>query len=252
MSDHVIAGVPIGPGHPCRVVAEMSNAHNGSLANALRIVREAKEAGVDFLKLQTYTADEVVQLRGDGRAPDPWGASGWTMRELYAKAQTPHAWLPAIVAECDRVGIPWFSSVFGLESMMLLDQWRCPAYKIAALDIARPGLVADVTAGHRRRGRVIIASSPVGRVPWADLTLYCPPGYPQALSDIGPRAWADGFSYHGTETAELLWAAGTLSMLEFHVQLDDCPSELEAHVSLTISQTADVVAMIRRAEKAVA
>lgn len=232
-----IAGVDVGPGHPCRVVAELSNAHNGKLENALRIVEEAKSAGADFLKLQTYTPRELIELRGDGRAPDPWGACGWTMRDLYTKAATPHEWLPAIVAKCDEVGIPWFSSVFGIESMLLLDQWRCPAYKVAALDITRPLLVGDVTAPHRRAGRVIIASSPVGRVPWADLTLYCPPGYPQALSAIGPRPWADGFSYHGTEPAELLWAVdGACHMLEVHVQLDDVPSELESNVSLTMSQ----------------
>ena len=83
-----------------------------------------KEAGIH----------RIVALRGDGPAPDPWGRQGWTMRQLYEKAQTPHAWFPALVEHCKRIGLPWFSSVFGPESLQLLEALDCPAYKIARLD----------------------------------------------------------------------------------------------------------------------
>lgn len=228
-----IAGVEVGPGQPCRVVAEVSNNHNGSLALAKRLIRECADAGADFIKFQCYTPDELVVLRGNGPAPDPWGADGWTMRDLYEKAQTPHAWFPELVAECEIVGIPWFSSVFGVESLALLRKLGCPALKVAALDIdtafARMVSLSQVP---------IIASSRGERVPWADLTLYCPPGYPQDPEEIRAARLPqplDGTSYHGTDLAVAEMLMGW-SILEVHVQLDDVPSELEANVSLTVSQ----------------
>lgn len=197
--------VEIGQGHPCRFVAEVANAHNGSLDRALRLIDAAKEAGADFLKTQCYTADELVALRGDGPAPEPWGAQGWTMRALYEKAATPFEWFPAIRERCAQNGIVWFSSVFGAESLALLESLGCPAYKIARLDNKAVALVDAVAM----TGKPFLASSD-GKEPvrytayphpdpiykakaiasangggvWCisvaeGRELYCPPGYPQ-------------------------------------------------------------------------
>ena len=42
------------------VIAEMSANHGGSLKTALKIVEEAKKAGADCLKIQTYKADTLT------------------------------------------------------------------------------------------------------------------------------------------------------------------------------------------------
>jgi sialic acid synthase SpsE len=50
-----IAGRPIGPGHATYVVAELSANHNQKFDEALRLLRAAKEAGADAVKLQRRT-----------------------------------------------------------------------------------------------------------------------------------------------------------------------------------------------------
>ncbi len=46
------------------IVAELSGNHNGSLQNALQLIQEAKNAGADAVKLQTYTPDTIT-VKGD-------------------------------------------------------------------------------------------------------------------------------------------------------------------------------------------
>lgn len=229
-----ISGVAIGEGQPCRVICEVSNNHNGRFENAVRLIEEGARAGADFIKLQCYTPSELVALRGDGPAPSPWGDDGTTMRQLYERAQTPHDWFCDLVDKCAEVGVPWFSSVFGLDSLNLLAYLKCPAYKVAALDVGSDFARLLGAMGSRAP---IIASSRGERIPWADLTLYCPPGYPQGPINAGKAVALDGLSYHGTRWEVPAFAAASgARMVEVHVQLDDTPSELEANVSLTVSQ----------------
>ena len=69
-TDLTIADRRIGPGSAVYVVAELSANHNQNFDQAVQILRAAKNAGADAVKLQTYTADTIT-LRSDkeiGRA----------------------------------------------------------------------------------------------------------------------------------------------------------------------------------------
>ena len=77
-----INGRKVGPGYPTYVVAELSANHNRSFDPAVELVRAAKEAGADAVKLQTYTPDTMTI---DCPEPDFMipGGNTWAGRTLY-------------------------------------------------------------------------------------------------------------------------------------------------------------------------
>ena len=86
-----IAGRRVGPGSAVYVIAELSANHNQDFDQAVRILRAAKEAGADAVKLQTYTADTIT-LRSDKSCFRIAGGTLWdgqTIHDLYQQAFTP-------------------------------------------------------------------------------------------------------------------------------------------------------------------
>ncbi len=89
-----IGNTKIGENYPTFIVAEISGNHNGSLEKAMKLIEEAKKAGVDGIKLQTYlpstiTLDcnnEFFNINQDSI----W--HGQNLYNLYEKAHTPWEW----------------------------------------------------------------------------------------------------------------------------------------------------------------
>src|ERR1700731_3727559 len=95
MEEINIGGIPIGRQHKPFIIAEMSGNHNQSLDRALAIVDCAAEAGVQAIKLQTYTADTLTINMNVGLfliSDDKSLWKGQNLYQLYKQAYTPWEW----------------------------------------------------------------------------------------------------------------------------------------------------------------
>ena len=153
-----IGDTPVGPGETPFVIAELSGNHDGSLERALEIVDAAAGAGVQAVKLQTYTADTMtLDIDRDEFVisnPDSlW--YGRTLYDLYQEAHTPWEWHEPIMARASDHGLLCFSSPFDATAVDFLDGLDVPAFKIASLEITDLPLVARAAA----TGRPLIMST---------------------------------------------------------------------------------------------
>src|SRR4051812_48857259 len=93
-TEFVIGDRKIGETHPCYIVAEVSANHNHSFERAVQIIRAARAAGADAVKLQTYTAETLtIECSSEWfqiRSKTPW--TGKTLHQLYREAHTPWEW----------------------------------------------------------------------------------------------------------------------------------------------------------------
>ncbi|WP_346353529.1 pseudaminic acid synthase [Azotosporobacter soli] len=132
-----IDGCSIGSDYKPFIIAEMSGNHNQSLERALAIVDEAARAGVQALKIQTYTADTMTIDSREGEfyidSPDNIWA-GTSMYELYLQAYTPWEWHKAIFDRCRERGIIGFSTPFDASAVDFLESLNVPCYKIASFE----------------------------------------------------------------------------------------------------------------------
>ncbi|NLF49575.1 MAG: N-acetylneuraminate synthase [Leptolinea sp.] len=130
----------IGNEHPTYFIADIAANHDGSLERAKLLIRLAKDAGADAAKFQNFQAAKIVSdygfksIGGQVSHQAKWKKSVF---DVYKDASVPFDWTPDLKAECDRVGIDYFSSPYDFESIDYLDPF-VPAYKIGSGDINWP------------------------------------------------------------------------------------------------------------------
>ncbi len=149
MKDHIIIrDRRIGPGYPVYIIAEMSANHNQNFDQAVQIVREAKKAGADAIKLQTYTPDTIT-IDCDNEYFQIGRGTIWEGRnlyDLYGEAYTSWEWHPKLKKVADEIGIHLFSTPFDHTAVDFLKEMNVPAYKIASFEIVDIPLIQSIAA----------------------------------------------------------------------------------------------------------
>lgn len=267
-----IKGKKIGKNFPVFIIAELSANHLQKFDNAVKLIKAAKKAGANAIKLQTYTPDtitidcenEYFQIK-QGTLWD-----GQTLYELYKKAYTPWEWQPKLKEIIEEEGLICFSSVFDKTAVDFLEKINVSAYKIASFEITDVPLI-EYTASKRKP--VIIST---GIATFSDIEeavnackrmgnnqialLKCTSAYPAPLQEINLKTipnLADtfktvvGLSDHtlGISVPIASVALGAC-IIEKHLILDRKLGGPDAAFSLEPDEFKTMVKSVREVEKA--
>jgi len=267
-----IGGRRVGPGEPVFVVAEMSANHNHDYQQAMAILRAAKDAGADAVKLQTYTPDTMtINHGGEGFVVGKgtlW--EGRNLYDLYTEAFTPWQWQKDLRDEAKRLGLGFFSTAFDESAIDFLEELEVPVHKVASFEIVDLPLIRRMAA----TGKPLIMST--GMSTEAEvreavetaraagshdiLLLKCTSAYPAPPSEMNLATMAAlgntfgtavGLSDHtmGHAVAVAAVALGAC-MVEKHFTLSRKVKGPDSEFSMEPAEFAEMVKAIRVAEAA--
>lgn len=256
-----INGRKIGQDMPPYIIAEMSANHNGNIETAFKIIEEARKAGADAVKLQTYHPDTIT-LNCDSEDFQIHGGlwDGRTLYELYEWAHTPWEWHKPLFEHARSLGITIFSSPFDNTAVDLLEDLNAPAYKIAsfeAIDLplikyvastGKPMIISTGMADAEEIQEAIDAAREGGCKELA--ILHCVSGYPAPAEDYNLRTLPDmlqrfelvtGLSDHTLDnTTAITSVALGASIIEKHFTLDRSGGGPDDSFSLEPNELADL------------
>ncbi len=261
----------IGDGYPAYIIAEMSANHAGSIERAKEIIRAAKNAGADCIKIQTYTPDTLtIDCHNEYFEVKNGTWEGENLYSLYGKAYTPWEWQKELKEEADKVGIDFFSTPFDKTSVDFLEEMGVEFYKIASFEMIDLPLIEYVAS----KGKPIIMSTGMASleeikeaVETVKMTgndqlilLKCSSAYPAISDDMHLKTIVDmkqkfdlpiGLSDHsmGSLGATVAIALGG-NVIEKHFCLSREIENPDASFSMTPEEFAKMVQDIRNTEKA--
>ena len=229
-----ISGKVIGRTHPCFVIAELAQAHDGSLGFAHSYIDAVASAGADAIKFQTHiasaesTKEEPFRVNfsyQDTNRYDYWKRMEFTSEQWRGLAE-----------HCNEAGIIFLSSAFSVEAVELLDKLDMPAWKVGSGEVNNPLILSAMM----KTNKPLLLSS--GMSSWDEITkatevivenekplalFQCTSKYPTPLQDVGLNVLSEmrqrfdipiGLSDHSGSIYPSLAALGQgIDLLEIHV-----------------------------------
>lgn len=249
------------------VVAEIGQAHDGSLGILHSMVDAAAACGVDAVKFQVHIADAESSPQESFRVRfSPVDA---TRFDYWKRMELSEAEWRRLKERCDGLGVEFLATPFSNVAVDLLERIGIGRYKVGSGDIANPLLLRRLAA----TGKEVILSTGLGTIEDIDRAvellasrsvpfamLQCTTRYPTAAEEVG-LPWIGrlrerygcpvGLSDHsGTIYAGLAAAALGAALVEVHVTFDRRMFGPDSWASLTFDELAQLVQGVRFIEAA--
>lgn len=257
------------------IIAEAGVNHNGSLELAKQLVREAANAGVDYIKFQTFHAEKCVSKFAEKAEyqKNNTGKPAESQLEMVKKLELSENDHLQLIELCNQLGVKFFSTAFDLESIdflhnLYLGLWKIPSGEITNYPYLRkiaaynePVIMSTGMCELTEINDAIDLLVKYGLERDKIILLHCNTEYPTPFEDVNLKAMDAlkaefnlevGYSDH-TKGIEVPIAAVALgaSVIEKHFTLD-CNMEGPDHkASLEPNELKSMVDAIRNIERAV-
>ena len=253
------------------IIAEAGVNHNGNINTAFELVREAKKAGADCVKFQTFKSERVVQSNAEKAAyqklvTDPNESQLSMLKKLELTVND----YRALISFSNDQGIEFSSTPYNEEDIDLLLDLDIKLLKAASIHIAEPRFLQRMA----ETGLPLIVST--GMANWAEIDeainailatgntnfslLQCTTNYPSQINDVNLNAMVEmkrryncavGYSDHTqTQTACIGSVALGGCVIEKHLTLDTKMQGPDHQTSETPEEFAKLVRSIRETELA--
>ncbi len=256
------------------IIAEAGVNHNGDLQMAQQLIDAAAAAGADYVKFQTFRAENLVspdarkaeyQSKNTGDGDD----SQFNMLKKLELSAEDHE---VLIAHCKEKGIRFFSTAFDLESLAFLDRLGMDCYKIpsgeltnypylcAVAALQKPVILSTGMATLEEIREAVEVLTAKGLQKDQLTILHCNTEYPTPMEDVNLKAMqgiadamgvAVGYSDHtlGIEVPIAAVALGA-TVIEKHFTLNRNLPGPDHKASLEPDELKAMVTAIRNIEKA--
>lgn len=257
------------------IIAEAGVNHNGSIEMARQLVDKAVEAGVDFIKFQTFKASKLVtktakqaeyQQKNIGNGED-------SQYQMLIKLELSPEDHEMLIAYCKERGIRFFSTAFDLDSIDYLHSLGLGLWKIPSGEVTNYPFLKRIAAYNEKTilstgmcdmqdvKNAVEALYKNGLSKENLILLHCNTEYPTPFEDVNLKAMDAlrnefgvevGYSDH-TKGIEVPIAAVALgaTAIEKHFTLDRSLPGPDHKASLEPDELKAMVNAIRNIEKAV-
>ena len=254
------------------IIAEAGVNHNGSFELAKKMVDAAKEAGVDYVKFQTFNPEKLVSKYAEKAEyqKETTGSDETQLQMLQKLTLTEDNFL-SLLDYCSEVGIGFISTPFDLDSIAFLetfdmDFWKVPSGEVTNLPyleaIARTKRKVVISTGMCDMNEIQDAIQVLEKNGTTDITLlHCNTQYPTPYEHVNLSAMNSirdalhkevGYSDH-TQGIEVPIAAVAMgaTVIEKHFTLDKNMEGPDHKASLNPAELQQMVVAIRNIEQAI-
>ncbi|MEO0787843.1 MAG: N-acetylneuraminate synthase family protein [Bacteroidota bacterium] len=253
-----------------QLIAEIAQAHDGSLGILHSYIDALAGTGIDVLKFQTHIAQAESSIHEPFRVPfsyeDEDRMSYWRRMEFNREQ-----WID-IKEHCEAVGLEFMSSCFSNAAVDLMESVGMKRYKVGSGEVTNFLLLEKIA----RTGKPVILSSGMSNYEELDKAvafirefgnqisvLQCTTAYPTSPEQVGLNVLEEmrkrypyatiGLSEHTASTTTGIAAVALgAKILEFHVVFDRKMFGPDATSSLTIDEVRQLALGVRQVESMLA